>query len=324
MRFGFACKYILPNGKQPYPARTVTAKALSALTLDQAQQKLIDIFDNNVSQLYRMIKLLSQCRPDMRMMRISSDLFPLFTHALWAPVIAELIGQYRPHLAAIGKLARDTGVRLSFHPGQYSVLASDRPEVVDNAIADLEYHTLIATMMGYGQKFQDFKINVHLSGKLGQKGFRNAHYRLSPACQLMLTLENDEVTSSLEQVLELADLCPIVLDVHHHWVMENQYIMPHDNRVKRVIASWRGVRPTMHYSISRPEHVPSQGFPDQNMLTVKKGLLRAHADYYHNEDVNEWALSFDQFDIMCESKAKNLARNRLLDITPFSAHLWSK
>jgi UV DNA damage endonuclease len=40
----------------------------------------------------------------------------------------------------------------------------------------------------------------------------------------------------------------------------------------------------------------------------KKAKLRAHSNFYWNTAVNEWALSFtDQFDIMCESKAKNLA-----------------
>jgi hypothetical protein len=40
----------------------------------------------------------------------------------------------------------------------------------------------------------------------------------------------------------------------------------------------------------------------------KKQKLRAHSDFYWNTAVNEWALSFlDQFDIMAESKGKNLA-----------------
>jgi UV DNA damage endonuclease len=40
----------------------------------------------------------------------------------------------------------------------------------------------------------------------------------------------------------------------------------------------------------------------------KKAKLRAHSDFFWNTAVNEWALSFwDQFDIMCESKGKNLA-----------------
>jgi len=49
------------------------------------------------------------------------------------------------------------------------------------------------------------------------------------------------------------------------------------------------------------------------MATLKeqgfnKQKLRAHSDYYWNKACNEWALSFNnKFDIMCESKAKNLA-----------------
>jgi UV DNA damage endonuclease len=40
----------------------------------------------------------------------------------------------------------------------------------------------------------------------------------------------------------------------------------------------------------------------------KKQKLRAHSDFYWNKPANEWALSFrSTHDIMCESKAKNLA-----------------
>ena len=42
--------------------------------------------------------------------------------------------------------------------------------------------------------------------------------------------------------------------------------------------------------------------------------LRAHSDYFWNDAVNDWAMTFnDQFDIMCESKAKNLASITLYD-----------
>jgi hypothetical protein len=44
----------------------------------------------------------------------------------------------------------------------------------------------------------------------------------------------------------------------------------------------------------------------------RKQKLRAHSDFYWNQEVNHWALSFlPQFDIMCESKAKNLASKAL-------------
>lgn len=325
MKLGFACKYIDYRGKQPFASRSVNFAQLSKLDDQQQIDKLIEIAGHNVTALFSMIEHVGKQRPDMRMFRITSDLLPLFTHPkvhhLYERHVLPLVG---PMLAACGVVARRRNVRLSFHPGQFTVLASDKPHVVENSIRELEYHTWCAVQMGYGRKFQDFKINIHLSGAGGASEFRRNFGRLSPECRLMLTVENDEVSSSIEQCLTLADCCPVVLDIHHHWVMSNEYIQPHDSRVQQVINSWRGVRPTMHFSVSRPEFVPSDRLPDQNTLGVARGKLRAHSDYYHNKAVNEWALCFDQFDIMCESKAKNLARTELLLDRPYSAKSWSK
>lgn len=313
MRVGFACKYLSKDEKQPFPSRTVTAKSLSQLDSDAQIEKLIEIGLHNIRSFRRISNMLAISKPTKRMMRLSSDLLPLFTHKNFSAVSRKyVLPEIEKPLSELGEFARTHGIRLSFHPGQFTVLASDRHDVVENAIADLEYHTLVAKMMGYGKKFQDFKINIHLSGKQGAQGFRKNFSRLSKECRRMLTVENDELTSSVEECLSLSDLLPVVLDIHHHWVMTNEYILPTDSRVMRVKESWRGVRPTMHYSVSRPEFVPSDVLPDQNKLSVPKTKLRAHSDYFHNPLVNEWALSFNDFDIMCESKAKNLAVNNLL------------
>jgi UV DNA damage endonuclease len=105
-----------------------------------------------------------------------------------------------------------------------------------------------------------------------------------------------------------------VLDIHHHWIHTGEYIEASDDRVKRIIDSWRGVRPVIHYSVSREDCIvehPRHIRPDLPSLLengYKKAKLRAHSNFYWNIAVNEWALSFrDNFDIMCESKAKNLA-----------------
>lgn len=326
MRFGFACKFLDSNGKQPYPNRSLSFANFAKLDADAQRVRLLDIAQTNLTSLFDMIAHVGRLRHDLRMFRITSELLPLFTHPKVAPLYQEpVIAAYvKRQLAKCGKLARTLQVRLSFHPGQFTVLASDRPDVVDNSIREMEYHAYCAYHMGFGRKFQDFKINVHLSGRLGAAGFRKAYSRLSDHCRLMLTLENDEMTSSIEDVLGLSDLCAIVLDIHHHWVMTNEYIKPTDPRVQQVIDSWRGVRPVAHYSVSRPEFVPSKGLPDQNKLQANKMKLRAHADYYHNEAVNEWATSFSDFDLMCESKAKNLARLELAYFRVNSANNWTK
>ncbi len=107
---------------------------------------------------------------------------------------------------------------------------------------------------------------------------------------------------------------PIVLDIHHHWVREGEYILPNDSRVQRVIDSWRGRRPVCHYSVSREDVLPGHcvnTLPEHSVLLEsghKKQKLRAHSDFYWNTAVNDWALTHNEWaDIMCESKAKNLA-----------------
>ncbi len=105
-----------------------------------------------------------------------------------------------------------------------------------------------------------------------------------------------------------------MLDIHHHWVKTGEYIEPTDDRFKKIQDSWRGVRPVIHYSVSREDCISdhlTDVRPDLSKLLeagYKKSKLRAHSNFYWNTAVNEWALSFrDTADIMCESKAKNLA-----------------
>jgi UV DNA damage endonuclease len=88
-----------------------------------------------------------------------------------------------------------------------------------------------------------------------------------------------------------------------------------------VIDSWRGVRPVLHYSYSRDEHLPvdfkHDTLPDMKTLLEsghKKQKLRAHSDFYPNKAANDYALSFlEHSDIMCESKGKNLASQALYE-----------
>ena len=106
-----------------------------------------------------------------------------------------------------------------------------------------------------------------------------------------------------------------MLDIHHHWCnTRGEYIEPTDDRFKRIIDSWRGVRPTIHYSVSREDLLPLHNTGTRpNFRTLeeqgyKKAKLRAHSDYMWNNAVNDWALTFlDYADIMVESKCKNLA-----------------
>jgi UV DNA damage repair endonuclease len=111
-----------------------------------------------------------------------------------------------------------------------------------------------------------------------------------------------------------------VLDIHHHWINSGQYIDPADPRVLRVIESWRGERPALHFSTSREDILVDHDAsvrPDLAELLArgfKKQKLRAHSDFCWNTAVNDWALSFsDNFDIQVEAKGKNLASQQLYE-----------
>ena len=60
----------------------------------------------------------------------------------------EIRDEIKEILARAGEAAKRHSVRLSVHPGQYTVLASNKPDVVEKSIEDLEYHALYGVCMG--------------------------------------------------------------------------------------------------------------------------------------------------------------------------------
>jgi UV DNA damage endonuclease len=325
-RIGFACKYMHPDQTQPKKlleeiqrplnTKSTTVQWLNRQTKEIAEQRLWDIMEHNIAAYKRLIEYVGTLPQGLRMVRLGSDCLPVYTQRDWSwywrlPHVRDYCER---RFAEVGATARALDVRLSMHPGQFTVLASDDAGIVDRSIEEFEYHTDIIRWMGYGRKFQDFKCNVHISGRQGPAGIKAALTRLTPEARNCITIENDENKWGLEHSLELADDLALVLDIHHHLCREGEYIQPTDDRFKRVIDSWRGVRPAIHYSYSREEwvgHIDTNTKPDFPALLeagYKKGKLRAHSDWYPNKAVNDWALSFLPYaDIMAESKCKNLA-----------------
>ena len=323
-RIGFACKIQAEPGKadSKLNTKTTTIKWLSAQTRDAAYTRLYEIAKHNLVAIKLQLEYIAKLPPQQRMFRISSDILPAYTHLdyCWVYLDPQLQRLLESELSKIGAFARQHDIRLSFHPGQFCVLASDNPGVVENSIYEFEYHVDLIRMMGFGREFQDFKCNVHIGGKLGAQGIKDVLPKLSAEAQRVLTIENAEFSHGLDASLELVDHCALVLDIHHHWIMSGEYIKPNDPRVSMVIDSWRGVRPVIHYSLSREEVLEGhcdQTQPDLHELLscgFTRAKLRAHSDYYWNEASNQWALSFQpQFDIMCESKEKNLASQELVN-----------
>jgi UV DNA damage endonuclease len=336
-RIGFCCKYmdsdqtqkpkVLKELQQKYTDRSTTVAWLNRQTRAVAEERMLDIITHNMQAAYNLVDYVGDLVPERRMVRLSSSLVPMATEPSWRYIIEDSTNAklLEEGFAKIGEVARAKDVRLSFHPGQFTVLASETPDIVERSIDEFEYHVNMARWMGFGKEFQDFKINVHISGRKGWQGIVDILPRLSPEARNTITIENDEMCHGLDASLMLKDHLALVMDIHHHWIRDEEYIQPDDDRVKMVIDSWRGVRPAMHYSYSRDEwldqsstinndnrHSGLQHLPILLETGGKKQKLRAHSDYYPNEKANDWAISFwDKFDIQCEAKAKNLASEQL-------------
>jgi len=327
-RIGFACKLSELHPKKgivsipEYNTGATTVAWLNRQTREVAEQKLWNLVEQNIESARLLVERVSELEDSLKMVRLSSDILPVYTEPTWRyfwqkPDVREYAERA---FSKVGDLARERNVRLSFHPGQFTVLASDNPDIVNRSIEEFEYHADMARWMGYGQRFQDFKINVHISGRQGPAGIRNALRRLSPEARNCITIENDEISWGIEASLELCNDLALVLDIHHHYIKTGEYINANDDRVKLIIDSWRGVRPVIHYSVSREDligHLPRDIRPELNNLLeqgYKKSKLRAHSDFYWNDAVNDWALThWEWADIMCESKAKNLASQALYE-----------
>lgn len=333
-RIGFCCKYMHPDQslkpkvlkeiQGSYNSRSTTLSWLRNQSKRVAESRLQDIASHNLSSGLKLVDYVSSLPQGRRMVRLTSDFLPGYTSPEWKDFwqSEEMRSFCAEGFSKIGEVAREKDVRLSFHPGQFTVLASHTPQIVENSIEEFEYHAQMARWMGYGKTFQDFKINVHISGRQGPEGIRRILPRLSPEARNTITIENDEMCWGLDASLELADDLALVLDIHHHWVRTGEYIQPEDPRFQRVIESWRGVRPAIHYSVSREsvltehsgETLPHLDSLLENGFNQQK--LRGHSDRYWNRASNEWALRFLPYaDIQCEAKHKNLASQELYELS---------
>lgn len=325
-RIGYACKYMHPEEvrpkkllqeiEQPFNGRATTVQWLNRQKREVAEQRLWDIMEYNIQAYTNLIKFTGSLPHELRMVRVGSGVLPVYTEPTWSYFwrLPDVVRYCETHFRTAGDAVRALDVRVSTHPGQFVVLASDNPDIVERSIEEYEYHIDVARWMGFGQNWQDFKCNVHISGRKGPAGIKDVLPRLSPEARNCITIENDENSWGIDASLELEKHVALVLDIHHHWCHSGEYISRADDRFARIIDSWRGVRPVIHYSVSREDYLvdfDTNKLPNKEKLLeqgYKKQKLRAHSDFMWNQAVNDWALSFLPYaDIMVESKMKNLA-----------------
>ena len=236
--------------------------------------------------------------------RMSSGLAPWKTEYDWEDL--KDIDSIRRWFHSAGTMAKTHGIRLTSHPGPYNVLVSPKEEVVVNCIKDLTIHGDEFDMMGLSRTPYN-KINIHLGGAYGDKEASMKRFvknfpRLPESVRSRLTLENDDKAS----MYSVKDLyygiykeigIPIVFDYHHHQFCTGG--MSEQEALEMALSTWGDIKPVTHYSESRRD--------EQEDETIR---VQAHSDYVYNKI----EMYGNDFDIMVEAKAKELAVDKYLQL----------
>lgn len=270
-------------------------------------------------------------RHDLRMYRMASALAPYASHPD-LPQFHDQLLLALAHLGELGRLVRAAGIRLSTHPGQYTVLNSEDPAVQAAAAAELEVQASLLDAMGLGE---EAVVVLHVGGAAGGREaafdrFGRSLERLSAAARARLVIENDDRSFALVDVLVLAQRTGlrVVWDVLHHRCRDPA-AMPDAEAMAAAFATWpAGTTPKVHFSSPRldvEERVTREGRRVTRRTVLPQ--LRAHADLIDPiafEYFIRSAPTARPFDVMIEAKAKDLALLRLRDQLTGRGLTWSQ
>ena len=283
------------------------------------------------NSLVKLEAILGYCdRHDIRMYRVATALAPYSSH----PELTQFHGQVEEceaELERVGARALELGIRLSTHPGQYTVLNSESDSVRDAAAAELEVQAALFDAMGLGP---ESVVVLHVGGSAGGIDAGLARFEagfelLSDAARSRLVIENDDRVFAIGDVAGLAGRLgiPAVFDPHHHRCHDPDRIADSE-ALALALATWRaGVTPKIHFSSPRldiGEERKKVGRRVERRPVLPQ--LRAHADLIDPMAFEHYLVDVigdRDLDVMLEAKAKDLALTRLREQLVERGHLWS-
>lgn len=281
MKIGYAC---LTLGVYNTNFKTCTLKTAT-------QENLLNITAHNLETLDRILDY--NIKMGITLFRISSDIIPFGSSPIndlpWDEIFQE-------RFQIIGEKLKAENIRVSMHPGQYTVLNSPNTEVVKRAIEDLNYHNRFLTALGTEKSS---KIILHIGGIYSDKTaaiarFGKNYQLLSQGVKDRLVIENDDKSYNIGDVLQIGTTnhIPVVYDNLHNQVLPFDVSKDDNYFITLANQTWQADdgQQKIHYS---------QGAP----------LKRAgsHSKTIDLEVFNEFLKSIPDVDIMLEVKDKNLS-----------------
>jgi UV DNA damage endonuclease len=210
----------------------------------------INFYNATKGNLDDLLKILKWNKTkNIYMFRISSDIIPFGSHIVnnieWWNI-------FKDQLTSIGVYIKENNMRVSMHPGQYTVLNSPNAEVAKRSIDEIEYHTKFLDSLGLDYTN---KIVLHIGGVYDNKidainRFIENFQQLSTSSKKRLVVENDDKSYTIEDVLYVSDKInvPVVFDNLHDKL--NPSSLDFTEIIRRVIKTWKSIdgKIKLHYS----------------------------------------------------------------------------
>ncbi|MFA6600588.1 MAG: UV DNA damage repair endonuclease UvsE [Candidatus Omnitrophota bacterium] len=291
IRFGLCCVFF----KEPIRFRTTTAKYLRTYTSKERLLKLAALCLTNARELQKAAEFC--VANEIGCFRVNSGILPLKTYPQYAYQLADLPGgkTIRDQFVRTGLYARKHDLRFSFHPDQFVLLSSEREDVTQKSIAELEYQAEVSEWIGADV------INIHGGGAYGDKVSALSRLttrlkKLSSRIRTRLTIENDDRVYTPEDLLPVCDKAgmPLVYDVHHHRCLADG--LSSEQVTQAALKTWNR-EPLFHLSS------PREGW--------KSKTPQYHHDYIDPKDFPRFWYGLD-ITIEIEAKAKEVAVKRLI------------
>lgn len=242
-KIGYACMNM-----DSYPASFQTCRIQNI-----TEEKLYEMIENNILVLENMIDY--NIKHNNYMYRISSSLIPFGSSPLntldWKHI-------FRDDFKRIKNKIKHGNMRVSCHPGQYTVINSPSEDVVEASIMELEYHTDLMELLS-GNK--NHKMILHVGGVYGDKDasidrFIDVYHKLSPRVKKYLVIENDDRSYTVEDVLYISSQVsvPVIFDNLHHDINPSLQNLHMQEIITKVVKTWREEdgKVKMHYSQQDP------------------------------------------------------------------------
>jgi len=278
--------------EQGYKFQTMTWKRFNQLRDEHWGIALNELGKRWLNNVDATLMHIEHCAREGWGYRVSSALFPVLTHPDFKYAISD-VPQYDQILELFDECRANDAwqVRLSMHPDQFNVLASENQSAVDKTIAELNHHGWIMDQLGCQRNYYN-PMNIHVNCTKGDlkdiaARFMSNLNKCDQSVTSRLVIENeDKGCWTVANLLEHFDI-PITYDnlhdkcnpsqlpcrVHPAWGMSS------------CAATWGSVKPLFHYSESHPD----------------KTNPRSHADMPVDKPCS------DQYDWDIELKSKDAA-----------------